>query len=338
MLRKKISILYLLLAAICGSAVSVFAVKYFDAEKNIAGSDVATDAAANTTESCEYTISRLEGYKYIQPVYMAEPKCESRVFIPLKSQVVDFIEQMKTSGELDYASVYLKDLNTNDWMEIDPTSTYHPGSLFKVITMITFLRMAETDMSILEKDVPFNSSEVPPKQTFNSKSITPGKTYKIKELIRYMIVYSDNYATMLLHRYMNIDIFQKTFTDLGLQKPDLHDRSYALTVKEYSKFISVLYDGGYLTIPASEFAISLLCESDFKMGVTRELPGNIKTAHKFGEAGKPGERELHESAIIYLQGKPYLLTIMTKGRDAVKLAEIMSHISKMTYDSMASAT
>jgi len=151
--------------------------------------------------------------------------------------------------------------------------------------MITYLRMAETNPAILNKEIAYRPDVIAPTQTFNSKTITPGHTYKINELIKSMIVYSDNNATMLLHSDINVDMFQKTFTDLGLKKPDVRDKNYALSVKEYSRFMSVLYDGGYLTIPASEYAISLLSESDFKLGIVKQLPPSLKVAHKFGEAG-----------------------------------------------------
>ncbi len=331
MFKKKISVLYLVLAAFCGSLISVGVLKYVDTKPE----EVSVTSNESADDQCQYTISRLEGYKYIQPVYMAEPKCESQNFIALKTSILEFIDQVKPTGELDHASVYLKDLNTNDWMDVNPENTYHPGSLFKVITMITFLKMAETNMSILDKEVNYTVNLNPPNQTFNSKVITPGNKYKIKDLIYYMVVYSDNHATMLLHKYMDAKMFENVFTDLGLKKPNIYDNQYQLSVKEYSKFISVLYDGGYLTIPSSEFAISLLCESDFNLGITKELPKGLKIAHKFGEAGKPDTRELHECGIIYLNNKPYLLTIMTKGRQSEKLAEIMSNISKMVYEHMS---
>lgn len=330
MLRKKAVLGYMLLSALVGGGISYVGFNYLNK-----GAAEAAPQAAAPSEGCEYSISRLGGYQYTHPLYLAEPRCESPSFIGLKSEISDFIENMKTTNELDYASVYVKNLNTNEWMDVNPSSTYHPGSLFKVLTMITLLRMAETNVGIMDKLVSYDKENNPPTQTFNSKVIQPGRAYKIKDLIYYMVVYSDNHATMLLHDYMDVDLFQKVFTDLGLQKPNVYDNKYTLSVKEYSRFISVLYDGGYLTLPASEFAVSMLCESDFNMGITKNIPPTVKVAHKFGEAGKPGDRELHESAIVYLNNKPYLVTIMTKGRESVKLADVMARISKMVYDYMA---
>lgn len=337
MLKTKIPLFYLVLTTICCSILSVVTYTIVAKNKqNAYAAQAATNEPSSTnTPSCHYNISRLNGYKFIHPVYAAEPDCESSIFLPFKNNVSEFIESMKTSGDLLTASVYLKDLTSEDWSEINPDEQYHPGSLFKVNTMITYLRMAETEPGILNKEVAYNATAEVPVQTFNSKTIMPGHKYKVSELIRYMIIYSDNNATSLLHDFIDISTFQKTFTDLNIKKPDVHDRSYALSVRDYSKFMSVLYDGGYLTMSASEYAISLLSESDFKEGIIKELPANLKVAHKFGESKRENERELHECAIIYLSNRPYLLTIMTRGRDSRKLADIISHISKIAYDHMA---
>lgn len=305
-----------------------------DKNEGVAKTPVPVQTEAPANGCSDYNLSRLGGFKYVHPLYLAEPRCESGRYISLKSELGEYLESVKATGQLDYASVFLKDLNNNEWMDINPESTYHPGSLFKVITMITFLKMAESDLSILDKKVAYKTANNPPVQTFNSQTIQPGNTYRIRDLIYYMIVYSDNHATMLLHDYVNTDMFAKIFTDLGLEKPNIFDNRYAVNVQQYSRFISVLFDGGYLTLPASEFAISMLCESDFKGGIAKEIPASVKVAHKFGEAGKPGERELHESAIVYLNGKPYLLTIMTKGRESEQLAEVLAHISGVVYQFM----
>ena len=331
MFRKKIPVFYLLIAALIGGLLGVAYMKLSATEevKQVAVQSSPSD------DGCTYTISRLDGYKNIHPVYMAEPACESKNYLSLKAGIIDYIESVKPTGELEHASVYVKDLNGNSWMDVNPENTYHPGSLFKVITMITFLKMAEKNMAILDREVKYDHELNPPTQTFNSKMIVPGHNYKIKELIYYMVVYSDNHATMLLHKFMDPQIFENVFTDLRLVRPNIYENTYQLSVKDYSKFVSVLYDGSYLSGPTSDFAISLLCESDFALGITRELPKDVKIAHKFGEAGKPGNRELHESAIVYLNNRPYLVTIMTKGKQSEKLAEIMAHISKLVYDHMS---
>ncbi len=60
----------------------------------------------------------------------------------------------------------------------------------------------------------------------------------------------------------------------------------------------------------------------------------VPIAHKFGESGTPIEMQLHESAIVYLKNKPYLLTVMTKGKDNKTLSKLIGEISAVTYKNM----
>jgi beta-lactamase class A len=58
--------------------------------------------------------------------------------------------------------------------------------------------------------------------------------------------------------------------------------------------------------------------------------------HKFGEAGNQFEKQLHETGIIYLNSNPYLLSVMTKGKDNAQLSKLIGEISAAVYLEMAS--
>lgn len=322
----------MIVAALLGCVMSVIAVEYLNKPKRTKQETIAN----LPTGSNEYHFERLDGYKYIRPIYIAEPKQETGYFNHLKTLIDQYITNAKAKGDLISASVYLKNFSNDDWTVYGQDELYHPGSLFKVITMISFFRMVETNPNLLQKDVEFPANATPaPPQTFESKRITPGTKYKVKDLIYSMMVYNDNDATMLLHKHIDNAVFTKVFQDLGLKKPvTVPDTQYRLNVSEYSRFVSVLYEGAYLTIPASEAAISLLCESDFTQGIKKQLPQDLTIAHKFGEAKTGDLMELHESAIVYLNEQPYLITIMTKGRSSRQLAAAMSDLSKLAYDEM----
>jgi len=62
------------------------------------------------------------------------------------------------------------------------------------------------------------------------------------------------------------------------------------------------------------------------------VPKEVRVAHKFGELGLPnGEKQLHDCGIIYYPGNPYLLCVMSKGKDSQKLSGIIQTISSMVY-------
>jgi hypothetical protein len=146
-----------------------------------------------------------------------------------------------------------------------------------------------------------------------------------------MIQYSDNNATMLLNGIIDIKIFKKVFTDLGLSEPGWYAKSYPISANEYSVFLRVLFNSGYLNMKDSEFALRLLTKSDFKNGIVNGLPSSVQLAHKFGESGDASEKQLHESAIVYLNNNPFLITIMTKGKDLKKLPEVIKEASNLVY-------
>jgi beta-lactamase class A len=336
MLSKKIPLLYLAVSALIASVATLFAFKSYNGGLNYnfyEDNDHSVSKAGPV--ECKPQIARLAGYTFTHPLLSSEPECESNRFIHLKASILNFIERQQDDNQISAASVYIKDISSNEWVNINSRISYHPGSLFKLVTLITYLRMAETDKGLLKREISYQQTGAIPHQTFNSKTITPGNKYTIEQLLHYMIAYSDNNATLLLNQNMNITIFENIFTDLGLQKPNVHDRSYVISARDYSRFLMILYNAVYLSVSNSEYAISLLCECDFKDGIAKELPDDIKIAHKFGQAKESDLIELHESAIVYLKDKPYLLTVMTKGTDVSKLAGTISSISKMVYERMS---
>jgi beta-lactamase class A len=84
----------------------------------------------------------------------------------------------------------------------------------------------------------------------------------------------------------------------------------------------------------STIKTELLCKCNFKNGIASSIPSSTKIAHKFGESGDPVEQQLSESAIIYLNENPYLITIMAKGKDYKQLPLIIKEISASVYQSM----
>lgn len=289
------------------------------------------------SNGCSYKVRRLGGFQFIKPLLFVDNLCQSDKLNSLKSNLSILFDNYKKSGVLNSASFYIKDYSTNDWMAINEDEKYSPGSLLKVPELITYLKMNEEKPGLLNKKLLFSHPLITDKKpVYTSKSIKPGQSYTIKELLKYMIQYSDNNATMLLNENIDVPTFQKVFTDLGLNKPDWNAKSYPISVMEYSIFMRALFNAGYLSMKDSEFAIGLLTKSDFKNGITNGLPSNVQVAHKFGESGDAKEKQLHESAIIYLNNNPILITFMTKGKEMGKLPVVIKEATNLVYSQIQS--
>ncbi len=287
--------------------------------------------------NCGIKVTRLNGYEYIKPILFAENPCPSPRLDNVRADIETLINSYKTPGTIANASVYLKHANTADWMSINEDEKYLPGSLMKVPELITFMKMNEKNPGLLNKKILYDRELAPQKNAvYLSKAIEVGKTYTIKELLYYMIAYSDNNATMVLNSMMDLTIFKKTFIDLGIPAPDLSKKDIPLTAKEFSFFMRAIYNACYLNIDDSEFCAELLSHSDFENGLVKGLPKNSKVAHKFGEAGDGNYAHFSESGIIYTAGSTYIVTIMTKGKDLKKLPAVVSEISSHIYKQVTS--
>ena len=108
-----------------------------------------------------------------------------------------------------------------------------------------------------------------------------------------------------------------------------------MSVYEYSRFFRILYNSSYLNNENSNKALEILSRVDFKSGLVAGTPANITVAHKFGERENGDEKQLHDCGIVYHPENPYLICIMTRGKDFDKLSEVIAELSKITYEEVS---
>lgn len=278
----------------------------------------------------------LQEFQLIKPLLMTEVLSESVSLKDLNRALAFEINTFKLNGTISDASVYVSQLNDGEWTAVNGSAAFAPGSIIKIAAMITYLKMSEENPVLLNKEYLFQGKRKGvPIQTFNDDPLQPGKKYSGRELLLRVIVNSDNDATLIINESLDLNIFKKLFTDLGIAEPDVHDPHFTIDVTDLSKFLRILYNATYLNKENSMYALSLLSKSTFSKGIVSGLPANTIIAHKFGETGSPTEAQLHETAIVYITGEPYVITIMTKGKSVQRLPEVISGLSKITYERMS---
>jgi beta-lactamase class A len=312
---------------------------YFAMKLNIANEKDQSLALAANVNSCNLNTVRLQGYPLVKPLMFVDSDCEGSDLFQIKEEINQLIGNYTSLQGVTSTAVYLRDFSSSEWISINENELYNPGSLFKVPVLMTYLKMNELSPGVLNKEISYTQRFTLNKEVaFKSKSIQLGNKYKVKELLKYMIEYSDNNATILLTSSLDNAIFIKLFTDFDMKAPIINAEQYQLSAQQYSYFMRAIYNASYLSVENSEYAAELLTKCDFKDGIMLGLPKGIQVAHKFGESGTSVDRQLHESAIVYLDGKSYLLTIMTKGKDIKVLSKLMGDISRLVYSNIASAS
>lgn len=216
-----------------------------------------------------------------------------------------------------------------------------------LITIKPVSKPKETLAQMVRKITYRETSDANEAEVFKPKyAIENGKTYTVSDLIKYMIVYSDNNAANSLAAHVDSNSLSEVYFDLGIPvSPDLSEET--MTPKIYSYIFRILYNATYLSKPMSQYALSLLSAVDFSNGIKAGIPADMPSARKFGErtvlnkniaTADPNliSRELHDCGIVYYPQNPYILCIMAKGSDFAKLSKIISDISSIAYQETAS--
>ena len=264
-------------------------------------------------------------------------------YLDLEKKIADQIASAKkTSGVMD-VSVYFRDFKGN-WLDINGTEQYAPASLLKVPIMIAYLKASESHPEVLTQKLRYdglvNENDA---ETFATSSDLSVGSYTVNELLKAMIVSSDNNAATLLYNNMNKGWLSEVYSDLGLTlKPGGSADAQNVTAKQYSYFFRILYNATYLTPADSEKALELLTGPDFPAGIEHTLPQGVVVANKFGErtlltpTGTVIERELHDCGIVYSTNGPYLVCIMTRGNDFDSLIGVIDAVSSTVYNTFTS--
>ncbi len=332
MLSKNVSLLTLGVSVILTAFISFSIFTYICKYKNPIA---VSNESVQHEDDFNYNLARLDGYEFIKPLLYAEPNFQSNTLVFIKPKIEQIITSNINEGSITSASVYLREFTKGNWISIGDSKKYYPGSLLKVPELIAIMRMNEISPGFLYKKIQYNKTFITDRNPiYLSNCIKLGNTYTVKELLKYMIVYSDNQATLLLGELINPNVFNKVFTDLGLGKPDLSKGQYPISAKDYSQFMKVLYNASYLSIEDSEYCTKLLSTSDFTKGILAGIPVGCKVIHKFGEGGFTDNQNLSESAIIFLNNSAYLLTVMADGKDLKKIPSVISEISRVVYQDM----
>lgn len=275
----------------------------------------------------------------INPLLDIEPQSDFAELRPFQRKLEHFVDKRKSAADIHHVSVYFRDLNDGPLFTIHATEKFIPASLLKVPLMLAVFKQAEEYPLFLNTKVRY---EPQPDWTPSVATATlrPGGSYTIEQLVRAMIVDSDNGAAMLLDANIDPTSRERLYSDLGLSTEFVPNVDPEITVGEFATFFRVLYNASYLNQAHSQKALEYLSASEFSQGIKAGVPPEITVAHKFGERYNLSNklRQLHDCGIVYYPPSPYILCVMTRDEDFAVQAELIRDVSKAVYDEVSSQT
>jgi beta-lactamase class A len=147
-----------------------------------------------------------------------------------------------------------------------------------------------------------------------------GKTMRLGELARHMIVRSSNLATNLLLDLLGISFLQRVLEDYQLSGIDLrrgvedelafeHGINNRATADGLVQLLRLIAEERAFTPDLSRAMLNILHDQEFRSGIPAGLPAEARVAHKTGEISTIA----HDAGIVYLPNrKPYVIAILTE--------------------------
>lgn len=223
-------------------------------------------------------------------------------------------------------SIYFEYQPTGSNISLNKDAEFYPASLLKVPVAMAVARKIEKGEWKWSNELVLMSTDKDDKFGTLFKEPT-NSTHTIEELVKRSLSDSDNTAHFMLVRNLEMEEVQDVYDHMGL--PGFLETEGSLSAKRYSVMFRALHNSSYLTESHSQKLLSYLAHSPFDEYIQSAMPENIVFSHKIGvDANK---KVYLDSGIVYVLGRPYILTVMTKNKDEQKAKEIMADVSEKVY-------
>lgn len=251
----------------------------------------------------------------------------------LKEELIRYTELLGVES-----AFVIKDFKTGKTISYNEPLVVPSASLIKVPVMIEAFRQIKAGILSPDQRLSVRSEEVVPFSVL--EFLDHGNSYTLLDLIRLMIIYSDNTAANILMELVGRDNVNACIRDLGLKETKLQrkmmdsesrkaGKENYTTAGEMADIMIRLYQGEILDRESSEQMLAIMKGQADECMMRVDLPDEIVIARKSGEL----ENLNHEIAIVYSDQGDYLYVFFVwDARSNNDSRQILQRTSKIVYD------
>lgn len=232
-------------------------------------------------------------------------------------------------------SIYFEYLPTGANIAINKDERIWPASLIKIpIAMAVMKKVQDSKWKLTNELVILDQDK---DNEYGSLYKEPtGTTLTIQKFLEETLINSDNTAHFVLLRNLDSGELEDVYVHLGmddiidaLKKSPKKDAETdnRITAKRYSIFFRSLYNSTFLSQEYSQLFLSILEKAPHEL-LSAGIPENISFVHKTGV--RVDEAVRADSGIVYVPGRPYIITVMVQQKDKGKLNEAV--VNKLFED------
>lgn len=241
------------------------------------------------------------------------------------------LQKLEERSQAKSLSVSMLDLATGDEFGYKPDRWYHAASTIKLAVLLGLFAAFHQGRYVPEARLhvrnrfrsAFDGSAFKVQSERDADSEVQaaiGRTMRLGELARNMIIRSSNLATNLLLDLLGIEFLQQTLDGFQLAGIDLRrgvedELSFenginnSVTAHGLVQLLRVIAEERAFTSDLSRRMIDILHEQEFRSGIPAGLPSGARVAHKTGEISTIA----HDAGVVYLPKRsPYIVAILTE--------------------------
>lgn len=237
--------------------------------------------------------------------------------------------------------VYFNYLNSGSWIGLNEREAFYAASTIKIpLAMAAYKAVDEGKMALTDT---YELQPADLDQNFGTLfQKGPGTKLTLSDYLGIMLRQSDNTARNGIYGLFNnigvSDPLQDVYANLGwdflpgiVSGSDSPTQDYSeISVKVLSNMFLALYNATYVSPEDSNQILSYLAETPFDSQIDAGVPDGVPVAHKVGIAVDRGTYS--DCGIVYAPNRNYLLCVGVEGASEKEADELISGISKVTYD------
>ena len=252
---------------------------------------------------------------------------------------------LSAMGGLEHTALWYKNLQSGEVVEVNGEVVYPAASVIKLAIMVEAFRQAATGDLFFDSLYSVHESRVAGGSGI-LKELHAGIAVSLRDLVKMMIVLSDNTATNMVIDLVGMQAVNDTLARLGLKDTVLKrklmggpfyarpDYSLAidntLTARDIGRLLALL-TAGQVVDPASDAGmLEFLLHQQVNDRLPLLLPAPAKVAHKTGEF----QTTRHDAGVVYgPEGPLYVLVLLTRDLPTpAKATWRMAEFSREVWD------
>jgi beta-lactamase class A len=237
------------------------------------------------------------------------------------------------------AGILIKDLKTNQTIDINSDKLFPSASLVKIPIMAAYFQAQEegmlslSDQLVLERRHKIRSCS----HLYFARN---GSRHSIRELIERMITESDNTATNMLTDRLGFGYLNQKFVEFGLKNTDLRRGIMDLkwrdagienytTAEDMALLLEKIYNRTLVSPGASDEMLAVLKRQKVNDRIPRGLPNDLVVAHKTGLL----RDTVSDVGVVFTPEGDFIICVLTADINNFRYAKrFIGNVAACAYD------